>query len=70
MEFNYYSITANTYMVHKTSSTVNHILLKPRYFTCLTNISLAIGLVSGLATILLIKMCFKTTSFLVIASLI
>ena len=70
MAFNYYSITASTYMVHKTSNIVNHILHKLRDLTCLTNISLAIGLVSGSATILLVEMCFRITSFSVITSLI
>ena len=70
MAFNYYSITASRYMVYKTSNIVNHILYKPRDLTCLTNISLAIGLVSGPTTILLIEMCFRITSFIVIASLI
>ena len=70
MAFNYYSITASTYMVHETSNIVNHILHKPRDFICPTYISLAIDLVSGSATKLLVKMCFRTTSFYVIASLI
>ena len=35
MAFNYYSITASTYMVHKISNVVNHILHKPRDLTCL-----------------------------------
>ena len=68
MAFNYYSITASTYMVHETSNIVNHILHKPRNLTCLTNTSLTIGLVSGSTTILLVKLCFRTTSFFVIAS--
>ena len=70
MAFINYSITASTYMIHKTSNIVNHILHKPRDLTCSTYISLAIGLVSGSATILLVEMCFKTTSFSIIASLI
>ena len=70
MAFNYYSITASTYMVHKISNVVNHILHKPRDLTCLKNISIAIGLVSGSATILLVEMYFKTTSFSVITSLV
>ena len=70
MAFNYYSITTSIYMIHKTSNIVNHILHKPRDLICLINISLAIGLVSGSATILLVEMCFRTTSFFVIASLI
>ena len=70
MAFNYYSIIDITYMVHKTSNIVNHILYRPRDLTCLTYISLAIGLVNGLATILLVEMCFRTTSFSIIASLI
>ena len=63
MAFNYYSITASTYIVHKTSNIVTHILHRLRDLTCLTNISLAIGLVSGLVTILFVEMCFRTTSF-------
>ena len=70
MAFNYYSIIDITYMVHKTSNIANHILHKPRDFICLTNISLVIGLVSGLATILLVAMCFRITFFSVIAFLI
>ena len=54
MAFNYYSTTGSIYMVHKTSNIVNHILHKPKDLTCPTYISLAIGLVSRLATILLI----------------
>ena len=57
-------------MVLKTSNIVNHILHKPRDLTCLTNTSLAIGLVSGSATILLVEMYFKTTFFSIIAYLI
>ena len=70
MAFNYYSITVSTHMVHKTSNIVNHILHKPKDLTCPTYISLAIGLVNGSATKLLIEMCFRTTSSSVIASLI
>ena len=70
MAFNYYSIIVSTYMVLKTSNIINHILHKPRDLTCLTNTSLAIGLVSGSSNILLVEMCFKATSFFVIVSLI
>ena len=44
-------------------------LHKPRDLTCLTNASLAIGLVNGSTTISLVGMCFKTTSFFLIISL-
>ena len=57
-------------MVLKTSNIINYILHKPKDLTCLTNTSLAIDLVSGSATILLVEMCFRTTSFSIIASLI
>ena len=57
-------------MIHKTSNNVNHILLKPRDLTCLTNTSLDIGLVNGSTTILLVEICFRTTFFYIIASLI
>ena len=63
MAFNYYSITVSTYMVLKTNNIVNHILHKPRDLTCLTYISLEIGLVSGSATMLFVEMYFRTTSF-------
>ena len=70
MTFNYYSITISTYMVFKTSNIINHILHKSRDLICLTNTFLAICLVSGSTIILLVEMCFKITSFFVIASLI
>ena len=70
MYYSYYSITASTYMVHNTSNIVNHILHKPRNLTSLTYISLTIGLVSGLAIILLVEMCFRNIYFSAIVSLI
>ena len=70
MAFNYYSINASIYMVHKTSNIVNHILHRPRDLTCPIYIPLAFGLVSGSTTKLLVEICFRTTSFSVIAPLI
>jgi len=65
MTFIHYSITVSFRMILKT----NYILHKPRDLTCLTNTSLAIGFVSGSATIEFVEMCFRITSCSVIDSL-
>jgi len=56
-------------MILKTSYIANYILHRSRDLTCLTNTSLAIGFVSGSATIEFVEMCFKIMSYSVIVSL-
>ena len=51
MTFIHYSITISLRMILKTSYIANYILYRPKNLICLTNASLAIGFVSGSATI-------------------
>jgi len=69
MAFIHYSITVSFRMILKTNYIANYILHRPRDLTCLTYASLAIGFVSGSATIEFVEMCFRITSCSIIASL-
>ena len=69
MAFIHYLITVNLRMILKTSYITNYILHRPRDLTCLTNAFLAIGFVSGSATLKFVEMCFRIMSCSVIAFL-
>jgi hypothetical protein len=56
MTFIHYSITISLRMIFKTSDIANYILYRLRDLTYLTNASLAIGFVSGYATIEFLEM--------------
>ena len=70
MAFIHYSVTVILCMILKISYITNYILHRPINLTCLTNTSLAIGFMSGFATIEFVEMCFRITSCSIIDSLI
>jgi len=69
MAFIHYLNTVSFHMILKTNYITNYILHKPRDLTFLTNASFAIGFVGGSITIEFVEMCFRITSYSVIASL-